>query len=82
MRLKGKVAVVTGAGSGIGQAIAAYFAAEGASVTVNCHERKAQETVDRIKKVGGTCIVVKADVSKVDDVDQLISRTIEKFGRL
>ena len=82
MRLKGKVAVVTGAGTGIGQAIAAYFAAEGASVTVNCHERKAQETVDRIKKVGGTYIVVKADVSKVDDVDRLISRTIEKFGRL
>jgi len=82
MRLKDKVAVVTGAGTGIGQAIAAYFAAEGASVTVNCHERKAQETVDRIKKVGGNFIVVQADVSKADDVDRLISRTIEKFGRL
>ena len=82
MRLEGKVAVVTGAGTGIGQAIAAYFAAEGASVTVNCHERKAQETVDRIKKVGGNFIVVQADVSKADDVDRLISRTFEKFGRL
>jgi 3-oxoacyl-[acyl-carrier protein] reductase len=82
MRLKGKVAVVTGAGTGIGQAIAAYFAAEGASITVNCHERKAQETVDRIKKVGGMYIVVQADVSKADDVDRLISKTIEKFGRL
>ncbi len=82
MRLKGKVAVVTGAGTGIGQAIAAYFTAEGASVTVNCHERKAQETVDRIKKVGGMYIVVQADVSKADDVDRLINRTIEKFGRL
>ena len=82
MRLKGKVAVVTGAGTGIGQAIAACFAAEGASVIVNCHERKAQETVDRIKKVGGMYIVVQADVSKADDVDRLISRTIEKFGRL
>ncbi|MFZ3166543.1 MAG: 3-oxoacyl-ACP reductase family protein [Candidatus Methanoperedens sp.] len=82
MRLKGKVAVVTGSGTGIGQAIAAYFAAEGASVTVNCHERKAQETVDRIKKVGGKFIVVQADVSKSDEVDRLISRTIEKFGRL
>jgi len=82
MRLKGKVAVVTGSGTGIGQAIAAYFAAEGASVTVNCHERKAQETVDRIKKVGGKFIVVQADVSKPDEVDRLISRTIEKFGRL
>ncbi len=81
MRLKGKVAVVTGAGTGIGQAIAAFFAAEGASVIVNCHERKAQETVDMIKKVGGTYIVVQADVSKADDVDRLISRTIEKFGR-
>jgi NAD(P)-dependent dehydrogenase (short-subunit alcohol dehydrogenase family) len=82
MRLKGKVAVVTGAGTGIGQAIAAYFAAEGANVTVNCHEQKAQETVDRIKKVGGMYIVVQADVSKADDVDRLITRTIEKFGRL
>lgn len=82
MRLKGKVAVVTGAGTGIGQAIAAYLAEEGASVTVNCHERKAQETVDRIKKVGGMYIVVQADVSKADDVDRLISRTVEKFGRL
>jgi NAD(P)-dependent dehydrogenase (short-subunit alcohol dehydrogenase family) len=82
MKLKGKVAVVTGSGTGIGQAIAAYFAAEGASVTVNCHERKAQETVDRIKKVGGKFIVVQADVSKSEEVDRLISRTIEKFGRL
>lgn len=82
MRLKGKIAVVTGAGTGIGQAIAAYFAEEGASVTVNCHERKAQETLDRIKKVGGMYIVVQADVSKADDVDRLISRTIDKFGRL
>jgi len=71
-----------GSGDGIGQAIAAYFAAEGASVTVNCHERKAQETVDRIKKVGGNFIVVQADVSKADDVDRLISRTIENSGRL
>lgn len=82
MRLRDKVAVVTGAGTGIGQAIAAYFAAEGASVTVNCHERKAQETVDRIKKVGGRFTVVQADISKADDVDQLIGKTIEKFGRL
>ncbi len=82
MKLKGKVAVVTGAGTGIGQAIAAYFAEEGASVTINCHERKAQETVDRIKKVGGSYIVVQADISKTDEVDRLISKTIEKFGRL
>ncbi|MCZ7355595.1 MAG: 3-oxoacyl-ACP reductase FabG [Candidatus Methanoperedens sp.] len=82
MKLKGMVAVVTGSGTGIGQAIAAYFAAEGASVTVNCHERKAQETVDRIKKVGGKYTVVQADVSNANEVDRLIGKTVEKFGRL
>ena len=58
MRLKDKVAVVTGAGTGIGQAIAAYFAAEGASVTVNCHEQKAQETVDPLSPVSWASLVV------------------------
>ena len=84
MRLQGKTAVVTGAGTGIGQAIAIAFAREGASVVVDYvgKSEAAQDTLDKIKAVGGNSIGVEADVSNPDQVNSLVQQTIAAFGRL
>jgi glucose 1-dehydrogenase len=84
MKLKDKVAVVTGAASGIGQAIAVEFAREGAWVVVN-HRRGGappDETMAKIKALDAKAIAVAADVSRPDDVNELMERTVEAFGRL
>lgn len=84
MRLTNKVAVVTGAASGIGQAIAVRFAQEGAAVVVDYvgTPDTPQQTEEAIKKVGGKSIAVEADVSKPDQVQHLIDNTVSAFGRL
>jgi glucose 1-dehydrogenase len=84
MRLQGKVAVVTGAGTGIGQAIAIAFANEGASVVVDYVglPSVAQDTLDKISALNGKCLGVEADVSDPDQVKNLIEQTIAAFGRL
>jgi len=84
MRLKGKVAIVTGAGRGIGQAIARLFAQEGAKVALNYSksEKGASSLADEIRKNGGEAFLVRADVSKADEVKRMIQKTIEKFGRI
>lgn len=81
MRLKGKVAVITGSAKGIGRATALEFAKEGASVVVNYakSETAAEETV---KEIGSKAIAVKADVSRKEDVETLMKVTVKKFGRL
>ncbi len=83
MKLKGKVALVTGAGSGMGRAIAGLFAREGAEVSVvDIDPAKGQESVDLIMKSGGTAQFIKADVSKTEDVAQMIKTTVVSRGRL
>ncbi|MDT0605465.1 SDR family NAD(P)-dependent oxidoreductase [Croceitalea rosinachiae] len=81
-RLKGKVAVVTGGSRDIGQAIAVKLAKEGAKVVVNYYNTKsgASDTVAKIEALGQDAIAVKADVSKLEDIQYLKSKTIEKFG--
>jgi 3-oxoacyl-[acyl-carrier protein] reductase len=81
-KLKGKVAVVTGGSRDIGRAISVNLAKEGAKVVVNYHnsESGAKETVDEIKSFGGEAIAVKADVSKLNDIENLKAKTIEAFG--
>ena len=81
--LENKVALVTGAGSGIGKAIAILYAKEGAKVTVNdIDEENGQSVVDQIKSKNGEAFFIKADVSKEKEVINLIQKTVEKYGRL
>ncbi len=82
-RLAGKVAVITGAGSGIGRGTARTFAREGCSVVVaDLNLAAAQETCSLVQKDGGKCIAVKADVSKATDVQTMFAETVKEFGRL
>src|SRR5947207_14736261 len=82
MKLKNKVAIVTGGGRDIGKAVSMKLAAEGARVVINYFgsEEKANETVNEIKKLGGEAIAVKGDVTKSNDVSQLINAAKKNFG--
>jgi 3-oxoacyl-[acyl-carrier protein] reductase len=83
-KLKGKVAVVTGASKGIGAAIARAYGAEGASVVVNYASSKAgaDAVVNDIVKAGGKAVAVQGDVSKSADAQAIIDAAIKHFGRL
>lgn len=82
-RLSGKVAVISGAGSGIGQAIAIRFASEGASVVINYIEKPegADETKAKAEAAGGKAITVQGDVTKTADTHNLIEEAYKQFGR-
>lgn len=84
MQLENKVAVVTGAASGIGRATALALAEAGAAITVNYrrHPEEAQEVVEQIENSGSRALAVHADVTVPEDVKTLVERTAEEFGRL
>ena len=82
-RLAGKVAIITGSSSGIGQSIALRFASEGASVVVNYRGNPdgANATKANIESKGGKAITIQADVSRLNDVQNLIDQTYQQLGR-
>jgi glucose 1-dehydrogenase len=85
MQLERKVAIVTGSATGIGEAIATRMAQEGAAVAIDYiagQQDKAAQVVSRIEQAGGKAIALEADVSKEDQIERLIERTVERFGKL
>ncbi|MEH2283526.1 MAG: glucose 1-dehydrogenase [Nostoc sp.] len=89
MKLKDKIALVTGSSQGIGQAIAIRLAQEGASIVINyrSHPEGAEETLSKVKAAGGQCHIVdgftiQADTGKVADVQRMIADSISHFGKL
>ncbi len=83
MRLEKKIAIVTGAGRGIGRAIALALAKEGANVVVSdINQKEAKQVAKEIEDLGHASLAVKTDVTSKNDVDDLMKKTIEKFSSL
>jgi glucose 1-dehydrogenase len=84
VKLKDKVAVVTGAGTGIGQAIAIAFAQEGAAVVVDYVGKPsiAADTINKITGINGKALGAEADISQPGDVNALMAKAVESFGSL
>jgi len=83
MKLMDRIAVVTGAGSGIGRATALMFAREGARVAVvDLEEATAKATAEEIERAGGQALAIRADVSKAADNEAVVAQTLARWGRL
>jgi meso-butanediol dehydrogenase / (S,S)-butanediol dehydrogenase / diacetyl reductase len=80
MRLTGKIAIITGGGSGIGKAIAIAFVREGAKVVIA--GRDSEKLTAAAAEIGGDCLTVSADVSSASGVQKLVSAALEKFKRI
>ncbi|WP_299740013.1 SDR family oxidoreductase [uncultured Roseobacter sp.] len=82
MKLAGQTAIITGGGRDIGQAAAIKLAAEGANVAINYYSSSAgaDAAVEQIKAQGGQAFALKGDLTKVEDVDALVAKTVDEFG--
>ena len=82
--LKGKVAIVTGGNTGIGQAVVVALAAQGAKVVIDyvSNEQATLELEQKLSALGETAVAVEADVSKVDDLQRMVDTAVSSFGRL
>jgi len=84
LKLKEKVAIVTGSSEGIGRGIALGLAQAGSDVVVNYNQsiNKAEAAADEIRKLGRKSITIQADVSKSNDVHRMIQETLDAFGKI
>ena len=82
-RLDGKVAIITGGNSGVGAATAELFAKEGAKVVITARRvPQLEEVAERIRAAGGEVLPVPCDVSKVEEVEAMVAKTVETFGKV
>jgi Dehydrogenases with different specificities (related to short-chain alcohol dehydrogenases) len=84
LRLRNKVAIITGGDSGIGRAVAIAFAKEGADVVIAYHEddEDATQTAVRVESIGQQCLLMRGDISKPAHCKKIIQKTIDRFGKL
>ena len=82
LQLKGKVALVTAASKGLGQASAVALAREGAKLAISARSEAIEDTAAQIRAVGGEVLTLKADVTKQDDIDNMIKQTLDTYGRI
>lgn len=82
-RLQGKTAIITGGNSGVGAATALLFAAEGANVVISARRVAAlEDEAAKIRAIGGKVLTVPTDISKKEDCENLVAKTVETFGRV
>ena len=82
-KLKGKVAIITGAAQGMGKAVAELFAQEGAKVVVNdVIEEKAKKIAEEIRSKGGEALAIRADVTDSKEISRMVEETVKKFGTI
>ncbi|TES85312.1 SDR family NAD(P)-dependent oxidoreductase, partial [Candidatus Aerophobetes bacterium] len=83
VRLKDKVAIITGAGAGMGRVTAVLFSEEGArTVVVDIDEKAGQETVDMIRAKGQEALFISTDIADVSQVSSMVRKVTEEYGRL
>ena len=82
MKLKGKVALITGAGAGIGKSTAILFSREGAKLSCNSLTKSALKVSEEIKNLDGNAIFVRGDVSNEKEAENIVEKTIETYGKI